>query len=132
MLAESNVGWVYGADDTGWWTLSTLPSSWRTCVHTRTWAVQSSPASLGPLKLQGHWEHKLSLTFMSAMNVTQADRCTIQVSVLQDTLTGEHKLKLFGLIIITEATGQQEEPGWFLCHVLNFQVESWYCLLCKQ
>lgn len=87
MLAEANVGWVYSADDTGWWTLSTLPSSWRTCAHTCTWALQRSPASLGPLKLQGHWEHKLSLTCMAAMNVTQADRCTIQVSVLQDTLS---------------------------------------------
>lgn len=68
MLAESNVGWVYSADDTGWWTLSTLPSSWRTCAHKCTWALQRSPASLGPLKLP--------LTCMAAMNVTQAPyRC---------------------------------------------------------
>lgn len=88
MLAESYVGWVYSADDTGWWTLSTLPSSERTCAHTYIWALQRSPASLGPLKLQGHCCHtRFFVACMAAMNVTRADRCTTQVSVLQDTST---------------------------------------------
>jgi hypothetical protein len=49
-----------------------------------------------PLTLQGHAGERVSVERSAMTRVSQAEACTLRMTVLPDTLSGEHKVKILG------------------------------------
>lgn len=66
-----------------------------------------SGCSCAPVLLQGHTKEKHSQQELLKFMVSQSAECVVQVKVLPDTESGEHKVKLTGLVV-SEGTGDDK------------------------
>ncbi|KAG2493701.1 hypothetical protein HYH03_008215 [Edaphochlamys debaryana] len=64
--------------------------------------------------LDGLHDQKNSQTFLHSLNVSQADRCVISITVLPDSSTGKHKVKITGVMVSEdpEAERFQNVAAW--------------------
>ncbi|PRW61115.1 hypothetical protein C2E21_0584 [Chlorella sorokiniana] len=58
-------------------------------------------------KLDGHITERVSQTSMQTMELSRAEKCRLRITILNETSSGEHKVKVMGLII-------SEPNGWLL------------------
>ncbi|KAG2488213.1 hypothetical protein HYH03_013207 [Edaphochlamys debaryana] len=61
--------------------------------------------------LDGLHEHRNSQTFLHGLNVSQAERCVISITVLPETSTGKHKVKITG-VMVSEDTAAKRFENW--------------------
>ncbi len=62
-----------------------------------------------PALIDGHHKQHVSLTFLHSIRVSQAAECVVSLTVLPGTSSGQHKVKVVGLIISEEA-GTATQP----------------------
>lgn len=63
-----------------------------------------------PTILEGHWQQHNSQLSPHRFSVTQAPQCTLKIRVTNSTSSGEHKVKIQGIIIADEATSADQLP----------------------
>jgi hypothetical protein len=51
------------------------------------------------VELQGHGTERVSVEHTASMNVSQAHECVLRLTVLPESLSGEHKVKLINLAV---------------------------------
>ncbi|EFN56843.1 hypothetical protein CHLNCDRAFT_144427 [Chlorella variabilis] len=60
-----------------------------------------------PLNIDGLHEGKFSQVYHTAWPVTRAEKCVIEARTLEDTRSGEHKVRIDG-VIVSEVAGEHE------------------------
>lgn len=70
----------------------------------------ASNCSCPPTRFNGHTADKTSLLGLHKAYVTQHEACVLEVKVLEETASGEHKVKLAGAIVSDQAGEQQAYP----------------------
>lgn len=61
--------------------------------------------------IDGHWAQKNSQLSMHRFSVSQAKECTLKITVLEATSSGEHKVKIQGLVVSDEAMPAGQLPA---------------------
>ncbi|KAG2493702.1 hypothetical protein HYH03_008216 [Edaphochlamys debaryana] len=59
--------------------------------------------------LDGLHDQKNSQTFLHSLSVSQAERCVISITVLPDSSTGKHKVKITGVMVSEDPDSQHFE-----------------------
>jgi hypothetical protein len=61
--------------------------------------------------IEGHHTEQHSQTFLQAVRVSQSPECTISFTVGDATHSGEHKVKIVGVIVSEEAGGKEHQTA---------------------
>lgn len=75
-----------------------------------------------PSVLEGHWGVKASMQMIHKFRASQSARCTLRVTVLQQTGSGGRKVKLAGLMVLPANSG---ELGEKMQRLIPQQIEMW-------
>jgi hypothetical protein len=61
--------------------------------------------------IEGHHNEQHSQTFLQSFRVSQSPECIMSVTVADKTHSGEHKVKIVGVIVSEEAGGKGHQTA---------------------